>query len=166
MRRGTNDIVDQHHRLHARDGDEQLRHDDDDDGSTADNNQDVGDWDVYKDVGGQFSLGKAQHGSGYCVGVVVEKPNAGFGGVEGGVHLSDRHGRGEVRGGSGGGSGVGENGLEDSWILGEAFLKGVNALFDVGVQIFLHGSCYFMSITLIRRGCQQAQGQRVAFRPY
>jgi hypothetical protein len=70
--------------------------------------------------GGRFSLGRMASGSGYCLGIVVES----------------RMGKGMSLGTEAGNMGFetsmeGGNGLEDVWIVGEAFFRDVQVAFNV-----------------------------------
>ncbi len=96
-------------------------------------------------IGGKFSLGKLRPGSGYCVGAVVETKMDDTPYNEDGDGTITKKKRSVFRtrmqrvgwrSTSGTGNVVGNggskwDGLEDMWILGESFLGGVSALFDV-----------------------------------
>lgn len=56
-------------------------------------------------AGGRFSLGKMQGGTGYCVGSVVETE-------------------------MGTGKGWANSGIQDTWVLGEPFFRGLGLVFD------------------------------------
>ena len=72
---------------------------------------------LYGPSGGRFSLGKLAHGTGYCVGSVVESRGLAYGK--------------EWKG----------SGLKDVWVLGEPFFRGLGVAFDgdggrVGVRTY------------------------------
>lgn len=71
---------------------------------------------VYGPAGGRFSLGKLADGSGYCVGSVIE-----------------------TRMGSG--KQWHRSGMQDMWVLGEPFFRGLGVVFDqekgrIGVRTY------------------------------
>jgi hypothetical protein len=86
--------------------------------------------------GGRLSLGKIRNGSGYCVGSVVETRM----GEATSQNLLAGRGKGR-HGGSTAPAAAGlidaGNGLKDVWVLGEDFLRGVSAVFDVSHSIRL-----------------------------
>ncbi|KAL9595916.1 MAG: hypothetical protein Q9219_006142 [cf. Caloplaca sp. 3 TL-2023] len=77
--------------------------------------------------GGRFSLGRLKHGSGYCVGAIVET-RMGLKEEKEGMTGSGKQGLGSA------GASVGSlagNGMRDVWVIGEKFFKGVGGVFDV-----------------------------------
>ena len=90
--------------------------------------------------GGRFSLGRVESGSGYCVGNIVgldlSSPGASTAGrptkTEDGAHAV-----GKVRMGAGTRSKSTEvdgNGMEGVWVIGEPWLRGASAAFDVSIS--------------------------------
>ena len=77
--------------------------------------------------GGKFSLGRLKHGSGYCVGAIVET-RMGLKEEKEGMTGSSKQGVGSaaasVRSQAG-------NGMRDVWVIGERFFRGVGGVFDV-----------------------------------
>ena len=74
--------------------------------------------------GGRFSLGRLRDGSGYCIGAVVATR---MGLTDEGEGTSEKRSKGKGRGTLAG------NGMRDVWVLGEAFFRGVGAVFDVSL---------------------------------
>lgn len=77
--------------------------------------------------GGKFSLGRLKHGSGYCVGAIVET-RMGLKEEKEGMTDSGKQGLGSA------GASVGSlagNGMRDVWVIGERFFRGVGGVFDV-----------------------------------
>lgn len=77
--------------------------------------------------GGKFSLGRLKHGSGYCVGSIVET-RMGLKEEKEGMTGSGKQGLGSA------GANVGSlagNGMRDVWVIGERFFRGVGGVFDV-----------------------------------
>ncbi|KAL9027191.1 MAG: hypothetical protein Q9196_004258 [Gyalolechia fulgens] len=79
--------------------------------------------------GGKFSLGRLKHGSGYCVGAIVET-RMGLREEKEGMTGSGKQGLGSA------GASVGSlagNGMRDVWVIGERFFRGVGGVFDVSI---------------------------------
>ncbi|KAI4133627.1 MAG: hypothetical protein LQ338_000139 [Usnochroma carphineum] len=76
--------------------------------------------------GGKFSLGRLKHGSGYCVGAIVET-RMGLKEEKEGMTGSGKQGLGSA--GASVGSFAG-NGMRDVWVIGEGFFRGVGGVFD------------------------------------
>ncbi|KAI4192927.1 MAG: hypothetical protein LQ346_004081 [Caloplaca aetnensis] len=76
--------------------------------------------------GGKFSLGRLKHGSGYCVGAIVET-RMGLKEEKEGMTGSGKQGLGSA--GANLGSLAG-NGMRDVWVIGERFFRGVGGVFD------------------------------------
>ncbi|KAL8818594.1 MAG: hypothetical protein Q9223_002796 [Gallowayella weberi] len=77
--------------------------------------------------GGKFSLGRLKHGSGYCVGAIVET-KMGLKEEKEGMAGSGKQGVGSAAAGAGSLAG---NGMRDVWVIGERFFQGVSGVFDV-----------------------------------
>ena len=93
-------------------------------------------------LGGRFSLGRLETGSGYCIGNIVESRM----GIEASVGRNDRET------GFGGG-----NGLSGVWIIGEPFFRDVQVAFDVstpGVRKWLDAD----KITVEGKESRHAEG--------
>ncbi|KAL8761814.1 MAG: hypothetical protein Q9184_002098 [Pyrenodesmia sp. 2 TL-2023] len=76
--------------------------------------------------GGKFSLGRLKHGSGYCVGAIVET-RMGLKEEKEGMTGSGKQGLGSA--GANLGSLAG-NGMRGVWVIGERFFRGVGGVFD------------------------------------
>ena len=83
-------------------------------------------------LGGHFSLGRLNNGSGYCVGSVVEtrigiteEKDEMMGGTRNELRVAMQRGR------------MAGNGMRDVWVLGEGFFRGTNAVFDVSPGVCL-----------------------------
>ena len=81
-------------------------------------------WDSAIVPGGKFSLGRLRHGSGYCVGAVVETRM----GLKEEMVGNRKQGLGLAAAGAGNLAG---NGMRDVWVIGEGFFRGAGAIFDV-----------------------------------
>ncbi|KAL8963231.1 MAG: hypothetical protein Q9193_000482 [Seirophora villosa] len=87
--------------------------------------------------GGKFSLGRLKHGSGYCVGAIVET-RMGLKEEKEGMTGSGKQGLGSA------GANVGSlagNGMRDVWVIGERFFRGVGSVFDfeqkrIGLRVY------------------------------
>ncbi|KAL9615461.1 MAG: hypothetical protein Q9167_000139 [Letrouitia subvulpina] len=85
------------------------------------------DWDSAVIPGGKFSLGRLRHGSGYCVGMVVET-RMGLREDKEDMTGSGKQGIRPVAAGAGSLAG---NGMRDVWVMGEAFFRGIGGAYDV-----------------------------------
>ncbi|KAL9000451.1 MAG: hypothetical protein Q9169_000968 [Polycauliona sp. 2 TL-2023] len=77
--------------------------------------------------GGKFSLGRLKHGSGYCVGAIVET-RMGLKEEKEGMTGASKQGINSA------GASVGSlagNGMRDVWVIGERFFRGVSGVFDI-----------------------------------
>ncbi|KAL8712049.1 MAG: hypothetical protein Q9220_003745 [cf. Caloplaca sp. 1 TL-2023] len=81
--------------------------------------------------GGKFSLGRLKHGSGYCVGAIVET-QMGLKDEREGMTESGKQGLGPAAANVGSLAG---NGMRDVWVIGERFFRGIGAVFDVSHKI-------------------------------
>ncbi|KAL8969746.1 MAG: hypothetical protein Q9183_001852 [Haloplaca sp. 2 TL-2023] len=79
--------------------------------------------------GGAFSLGRMQHGGGYCIGAIVET-RMGLLDEKEGMTGSGKQGIGSAAASMGSLAG---NGMRDVWVIGEPFFRGVLGAFDVNV---------------------------------
>ncbi|KAL8853822.1 MAG: hypothetical protein Q9221_001293 [Calogaya cf. arnoldii] len=77
--------------------------------------------------GGKFSLGRLKHGSGYCVGAIVET-QMGLKEEKEGMTGASKQGIGSAAANVGSLAG---NGMRDVWVIGERFFRGVGGVFDV-----------------------------------
>lgn len=77
--------------------------------------------------GGKFSLGRLKHGSGYCVGAIVET-RMGLKEEKEGMTGGSKQGIGSAAASVGSLAG---NGMRDVWVIGERFFRGVSGVFDV-----------------------------------
>ncbi|KAI4243841.1 MAG: hypothetical protein L6R40_003223 [Gallowayella cf. fulva] len=77
--------------------------------------------------GGKFSLGRLKHGSGYCVGAIVET-KMGLKEEKERMAGSSKQGLGSAAASVGSLAG---NGMRDVWVIGERFFRGVSGVFDV-----------------------------------
>ncbi|KAL8778011.1 MAG: hypothetical protein Q9213_007609 [Squamulea squamosa] len=77
--------------------------------------------------GGKFSLGRLKHGSGYCVGAIVET-RMGLKEEKEGMTSGSKQGIGSAAASVGSLAG---NGMRDVWVIGERFFRGVSGSFDV-----------------------------------
>ncbi|KAL8756232.1 MAG: hypothetical protein Q9199_003082 [Rusavskia elegans] len=77
--------------------------------------------------GGKFSLGRLKHGSGYCVGAIVET-GMGLKEEKEGMTGGSKQGIGSAATSVGSLAG---NGMRDVWVIGERFFRGVSGVFDV-----------------------------------
>ncbi|KAL8900314.1 MAG: hypothetical protein Q9192_001137 [Flavoplaca navasiana] len=77
--------------------------------------------------GGKFSLGRLKHGSGYCVGAIVET-RMGLKEEKEGMTGGSKQGIGPAAASVGSLAG---NGMRDVWVIGERFFRGVSGVFDV-----------------------------------
>ena len=85
------------------------------------------DWDSAVIPGGKFSLGRVKHGSGYCVGAVVET-RMGLKDEQADMTRRVKRGIGSAATGA---SSLAGNGMRDVWVMGEAFFRGIEGVFDV-----------------------------------
>ncbi|KAL8673274.1 MAG: hypothetical protein Q9168_002312 [Polycauliona sp. 1 TL-2023] len=77
--------------------------------------------------GGKFSLGRLKHGSGYCVGAIVET-RMGLKEEKEGMTGGSKQGINSAAASVGSLAG---NGMRDVWVIGERFFRGVSGVFDI-----------------------------------
>ena len=83
--------------------------------------------------GGAFSLGRMQHGGGYCIGAIVET-RMGLLDEKEGMTGSGKQGIGSAAASMGSLAG---NGMRDVWVIGEPFFRGVLGAFDVSKRVLI-----------------------------
>lgn len=95
--------------------------------------------------GGAFSLGRMQHGGGYCIGAIVET-RMGLKEEKEGMTGSGKQGIGPAAASVGSLAG---NGMRDVWVIGETFFRGVSGVFDVSGHRWCCGRETFCSLQIV-----------------
>lgn len=94
--------------------------------------------------GGKFSLGRLKHGSGYCVGAIVET-KMGLKEEKERMAGSSKQGLGSAAASVGSLAG---NGMRDVWVIGERFFRGVSGVFDVSYILCPNCGSFFWSLLI------------------